>query len=116
MLGPHTGGLVGIASNAVLTHPNGFQGWLLHCLCCIIIIFLIVSHVLLLFSPLYHNPMLGTHTGGLLGSSQPSIVAKASRLEPSSTHAKSGSFYTILPIVKYESKSMLICMQKSIRT
>ena len=53
--------------------PNGFQGWLLHLLLFDYHLF-IVFHAFLLFFTLNHNPMLGSHMGGFMGSLQTSIL------------------------------------------
>ena len=42
------------------------------CYCCIIICLLLLTFFYLFFT-IDHNPMLGYHTGGLVGSLQPSI-------------------------------------------
>ena len=47
-------------------------------ICCLFI----VTHLLLLSFAIEHNPMLGSHTGGLLGSSQPFIHVHLSAVPP----------------------------------
>ena len=79
-LGSHTSRLVGSLQPSIHEHllaaanivANVFHSWLLHFLLLHYHLF-IVSHVFLLSCTLDCNPMLGSHTGGLVGSLQPSI-------------------------------------------
>ena len=103
MLGSHTGGLTcslqPAIHNQLLTTAKiagiSFQGRVLLVLLLIHCLF-IVAYLILLFSTIEHNPTVGSHTGGLLGSLQPSIQAFS--ISSTLSSSSSARLTTILPL------------------